>query len=416
MATSNNCTGSILVEFIPNVVYYTTLDEDPAPSEKNIFFSVDKKLFYNNFYLDFGPLNIGSTLQFSHVMNKILASAKSTQRKIYFYSSPDPKLKANAVCLLGCWGVLFQHMTPEQAFAPFQHLSFTSFHDATPTACNYNLTIVDCLKGLEKALKCNYIDPITFNIQEYHHYEQVENGDLSWMSKKFIAFAGPHNVYSLSSEGYVTLTPEHYIPYFKKNNVTLVIRLNEKLYDENRFINAGIDHLDLYYPDGSNPPENILLRFIEACENTSGAVAVHCKAGLGRTGTCIGAYMIKHEKFTAKEVIGWLRLCRPGSVIGPQQQFMEAVQQKFSRTDEKLILVSPFKIKALGEQKAINIFSNKNIFKKRAEMQKSASVTPISRAILPNIQGLNKTQGDDLVQLKQVQQHQVHHHHHQVNY
>jgi cell division cycle 14 len=416
MATNNNCTGSILVEFIPNVVYYTTFDEDPAPSEKNIFFSVDKKLFYNNFYLDFGPLNIGSTLQFSHVMNKILASAKSTQRKIYFYSSPDPKLKANAVCLLGCWGVLFQHMTPEQAFAPFQHLSFTSFHDATPTACNYNLTIVDCLKGLEKALKCNYIDPITFNIQEYHHYEQVENGDLSWMSKKFIAFAGPHNVYSLSSEGYVTLTPEHYIPYFKKNNVTLVIRLNEKLYDENRFINAGIDHLDLYYPDGSNPPENILLRFIEACENTSGAVAVHCKAGLGRTGTCIGAYMIKHEKFTAKEVIGWLRLCRPGSVIGPQQQFMEAVQQKFSRTDEKLILVSPFKTKALGEQKAINIFSNKNIFKKRAEMQKSASVTPISRAILPNIQGLNKTQGDDLVQLKQVQQHQVHHHHHQVNY
>ena len=46
-------------------------------------------------------------------------------------------------------------------------------------------------------------------------------------------------------------------------------------------------------------------------------------AGLGRTGTLIGAYMMKHYKFTAAEVIAWLRICRPGSVIGPQQHYME---------------------------------------------------------------------------------------------
>jgi cell division cycle 14 len=92
----------------------------------------------------------------------------------------------------------------------------------------------------------------------------------------------------------------------------LQVRLNQKYYDENKFIKAGIDHLDLYYMDGTTPPEHILRRFLAKCEATEGAVAVHCKAGLGRTGTCIGCYMIKHYRFTAAECIGWMRICRPG--------------------------------------------------------------------------------------------------------
>lgn len=45
-------------------------------------------------------------------------------------------------------------------------------------------------------------------------------------------------------------------------------------------------------------------------------------AGLGRTGTLIGCYLMKHYRMTAAESIAWLRICRPGSVIGPQQQFL----------------------------------------------------------------------------------------------
>jgi hypothetical protein len=40
-------------------------------------------------------------------------------------------------------------------------------------------------------------------------------------------------------------------------------------------------------------------------------------------------YQIKfffYYKFTAAEAIAWLRICRPGSVIGPQQQFLEEKQ------------------------------------------------------------------------------------------
>ena len=35
---------------------------------------------------------------------------------------------------------------------------------------------------------------------------------------------------------------------------------------------------------------------------------------------------MKHFKFTAPECIAWLRICRPGSVIGPQQNYLEEKQ------------------------------------------------------------------------------------------
>eukprot|EP00062_Callorhinchus_milii_P022679 gi/632980708/ref/XP_007907185.1/ PREDICTED: dual specificity protein phosphatase CDC14A-like [Callorhinchus milii] len=35
---------------------------------------------------------------------------------------------------------------------------------------------------------------------------------------------------------------------------------------------------------------------------------------------------MKHYRFTAAEAIAWIRICRPGSIIGPQQHFLEEKQ------------------------------------------------------------------------------------------
>jgi hypothetical protein len=44
---------------------------------------------------------------------------------------------------------------------------------------------------------------------------------------------------------------------------------------------------------------------------------------------------MKHFKFTAEEAIAWLRICRPGSVLGPQQDYVAEYQEKMWQEGEK---------------------------------------------------------------------------------
>lgn len=104
-----------------------------------------------------------------------------------------------------------------------------------------------------------------------------------------------------------------------------MIRLNTVEYDAKSFEKQGIKHYDMYFVDGTVPPLHIVENFLDVVENTPGVIAVHCKQGLGRTGTLIACYIMKHYNFTASECIAFLRIQRPGSVVGPQQYFLEKI-------------------------------------------------------------------------------------------
>ncbi|XP_037338544.2 dual specificity protein phosphatase CDC14B isoform X5 [Pungitius pungitius] len=316
------------IPFIQDQLYFAILKQKIKSTADRHCFCVDEELAYENFYADFGPLNLAMFYRFCCKLTKKLKSIMLSRKKIIFYTCGDQKKQANAAYLIGSYAVMHLNMMPEEAHSLLvsRNSTYIPFRDASFGTCMYNLNILDCLRGVQKALQYGWLDFSNFDVEEYEHYERAENGDLNWIIPgKFLAFSGPHPKSKIEN-GYPLHAPEAYIPYFRNHNVTTVIRLNKKMYDARRFTESGFEHHDLFFVDGSTPNDAILRKFLNICENAEGAVAVHCKAGLGRTGTLIGCYMMKHYCLSAAEAIAWIRICRPGSIIGPQQNFVEDKQ------------------------------------------------------------------------------------------
>ncbi|CAF0902382.1 unnamed protein product, partial [Didymodactylos carnosus] len=318
-------------EYIKDRVYFATLRIKPKSTAHTHYFSIDDEFTYENFYADFGPLNLAILYRYCTKLNKKLNSPALSHKRIIHYTTFDPKKRANAAFLISSYSIIYLKRTPEDAYKPLvsginaTH-PFLPFRDASLGASSYNLTLLDTLQGLYKAMVHGFFDFEHFDLEEYEHYEKVENGDLNWIiPRKLLAFSGPHPKSKIEN-GYPLHAPEAYLSYFRKRMVTTIVRLNKKIYDAKRFQDAGFEHYDLFFTDGSTPNNTIILRFLQISEQARGAIAVHCKAGLGRTGTLIGSYLMKHYKFTAAEAIAWLRICRPGSVIGPQQNYLEEKQ------------------------------------------------------------------------------------------
>lgn len=291
---------------------------------------------YEPFCSDFGPLNLSMTYKFCNELERLMQNREYNTSKIYHYTSVAPNKRANSAVLMGAFQIIVLGKTANQAWAPFANLApFIDFRDASYGGCTYKCRIIDVLRGLECGIRLRWFDYKSFNVQDYDYNEKVENGDFNWIIPgKFLAFSSPAPS-PTDPDGWRTWTPDDYVPVFRRLGITTVVRLNKKTYDSNQFVRQGIKHHDLYFLDGSCPSEAIVRNFLQIAEAEEGKIAVHCKAGLGRTGTLIGCYAMKHFNFPARDFIGWIRLCRPGSVLGPQQQFLVEMQSKCMRWGEE---------------------------------------------------------------------------------
>ena len=243
--------------------------------------------------------------------------------------------------------------------------------------CDHNVSIRDCLLGLQMAF--NHLPALKldhFDVVDLLWMEQPQNGDLNWIVPgKLLALAGPtaHN-WPIAK----------FIDYAEKNSIGCMVRLNRAHYPAEEVTRTGtIEHVEMFMHDGTNPTPQNVRDFIEIVERMSLkalAVAVHCRAGLGRTGTMIAAYLLfqyaRDRKFNrrhprdcpcmnmeaaevARAIIGYLRIMRPGSVLSGQPEFLENIAALVMRAGaaNDISLIGSFEIseETLNESQEIEI-------------------------------------------------------------
>lgn len=91
--------------------------------------------------------------------------------------------------------------------------------------------------------------------------------------------------------GYPLHAPEAYFPYFRRGGVAAVVRLNRKQYDGQRFTAGGFQHHHLYFLDGTAPSDIITHRFLNICDSSQGALAVHCKGDTCCPSVCLTVHL-----------------------------------------------------------------------------------------------------------------------------
>jgi len=313
---------------IPGQLHFT-IHADAMETQKEVksnrdlfFFSSANQSNYMPYCDDFGPVDLAQVVSFCVNTREVLRSKRLHGREAVFYCELDEARRTNAAFLLASYLVVVEGFSPEDAAEPFLRIEpspFKAFRDATHLPCDFDLTLLDCLRGLYKAFSAGWFSISDFDAKKFQAFDAA---GLSRICPKFIAFKGPATG---PKRPHFAERPSYYVPTFRAAGVSAVVRLNDGQYAPAEFEAHGFRHYDLPFDDCGTPSFELIHAFMDIVRAERGVVAVHCLAGLGRTGTLIALALIA-DGWGAREAIAWLRIARPGSVIGAQQHFLCRVE------------------------------------------------------------------------------------------
>jgi cell division cycle 14 len=313
-----------LVELIPDQLYWIPAKKTCDYSGFQIF-DADKLYKYGSTYGEFGPLHLNQIYRYCTTLERKLREVKYSSYKLLVIGTNDSISLTCQILLLSSYLCIVCRRKAQDINKLWyrQHPQLRTYRDSSSHSTD--ITILDCLKAFEKAIQRGWFSYETFNCLEYEKIARYEYGDMNWIVPGAImAFSSPDDR-PTSKYGNPT---KMVMKNLQEHGVTNVLRLNEPFYDRRILINGGVKHFDVHYPDGTNPKQEHVEQCLDIWRNLDGPIAVHCRAGLGRTGTQIGIWMMESYGITAREGIAWMRMCRNGMCIAQQSDYLCRVEKK----------------------------------------------------------------------------------------
>ena len=127
------------------------------------------------------------------------------------------------------------------------------------------------------------------------------------------------------------------LAWLRRNGIDVLVSLTEDPVRRDWVNDAGMLVVNVPVPDMEPPSDRQLDHLLDTIRraNASGmGVAVHCGAGLGRTGTVLAAYFV-NQGLRAKDAVAKVRELRPGSVeTADQERAVEAFARRSAKSDE----------------------------------------------------------------------------------
>jgi atypical dual specificity phosphatase len=120
----------------------------------------------------------------------------------------------------------------------------------------------------------------------------------------------------------------------RERGIGAIVSLEEDGIPAYLIADLGMHHMHVPIPDFGTPSIEdalALVDFIRREVQAGNAVAVHCRAGYGRTGTALACYLVATGE-GAERAIHRVRRARPGSIETAEQEgFVRHFEREFAR-------------------------------------------------------------------------------------